>query len=98
MEDKPLAEDISLFIELEKGLLENRSSDLKRICPDPEHNRRLSKFRKKNEYPEWANWLASSFFCFMQILEAWFQFYNDKVIAKLHSCNIVFFSFLKCGI
>ncbi|KAK6103236.1 N-terminal region of glycosyl transferase group 7 family protein [Brugia pahangi] len=41
MDDKPLAEDIPLFDELENRLLKNRSDDLKKICPDPEDNRKL---------------------------------------------------------
>ncbi|VDN86312.1 unnamed protein product [Brugia pahangi] len=46
MDDKPLAEDIPLFDELENRLLKNRSDDLKKICPDPEDNRKLSKLCK----------------------------------------------------
>ncbi|EJW74824.1 hypothetical protein WUBG_14268 [Wuchereria bancrofti] len=41
MDDKPLVEDIPLFEELENRLLKNRSDDLKKICPDPEDNRKL---------------------------------------------------------
>ncbi|CAG9529615.1 unnamed protein product, partial [Cercopithifilaria johnstoni] len=40
-EDKPLADDISLFDELENHSLKNRSIDLEKMCPNPEDNRKL---------------------------------------------------------
>lgn len=46
MEDKSLADDISLFDELENRSLKNRSNDMKNICPDPEDNRKLSKLQE----------------------------------------------------
>ncbi|KAM3719884.1 Beta-1,4-N-acetylgalactosaminyltransferase bre-4 [Dirofilaria immitis] len=41
IENKPSAENISLFDELEKHLSKNSSDDSKNICPDPENNKEL---------------------------------------------------------
>ncbi|VDN03776.1 unnamed protein product [Thelazia callipaeda] len=40
-ENQSLIEDVSSFVKLEKSWLNNGSNDPKRICPAPEHNKKL---------------------------------------------------------